>query len=75
MACAPKCFLCHGQGWVEGEDAEPGCCGMAYGWCGDAGCEGPVPIQVQTQEQCPACTGTGYQDHGLAVMTERKDDE
>jgi hypothetical protein len=58
-----RCPDCCGDGWVVGIGVEmrEGCCGGSDWECGGRGCTGPVAIQeqVQIQEQCEACWGTG----------------
>lgn len=53
------CQECDAQGWVVGTQTQPECCGRCEFECGGAGCTGPVPVQVQTQELCPRCGGSG----------------
>lgn len=52
------CTECDGEGWVLGVGVESG-----------HGCDGtdevcavtcPIPVQVQTQEECEACGGAGW---------------
>ena len=59
MARGKECNSCGGEGWTPGYTAEPACC-MGSPWeCGAEGCTGPVAMQVETQDQCEACGGSG----------------
>lgn len=57
------CPDCAGDGWVVGigVELEDRCCGMSDWECGARGCIGPrqEQVQVQIQELCEACEGTG----------------
>jgi DnaJ-class molecular chaperone len=47
------CPNCGGYGWVSGSEAGHGCDGT------DEDCARNCPIQVQIQEGCHVCGGTG----------------
>jgi len=68
-ADCPECF---GQGWVEGEDVVPDCCGRTYL---EACCGEPIPRRIQTQEVCQFCSGTGKVPicHSGEVIVSRDD--
>lgn len=48
-----SCDRCQGQGWIEGSTSGHGCDGT------DEDCARSCPIQVQTQEHCDQCGGSG----------------
>lgn len=68
------CEECGGHGWVPGTDIQPDCCGRVHelGYCrGDCA----VPVQVETQEECAACGGTGRtpdQRTSFPILTDKE---
>ena len=58
------CTTCEGDGWIVGigVEVETRCCGGSDWECGASGCTGPrqEQVQVQIQEPCPDCDGTGH---------------
>ena len=64
------CCECNGDGWVCGSEAGHGCNGT------DEDCAITCPIQIQTQEGCDMCGGTGKIIHPdvTSIITRYKEE-
>lgn len=62
-----RCPDCAGDGWVLGVGTDTECCGGSEYECGGRGCTGPQEVQVQVQEPCERCRGTGEIPVGITV--------